>query len=167
VERRETHPIGDVEQQAAQFNASRKNGPRVDLLAIVSKYIGETEKNLRKLSAAAERANIILLLDEADALIGKRTEVKDARDRYANLDTAHLLQSLEEFAGVVFLATTGKPATARPPTSFPRRCEIHTAQDWLSREAPTSFISMGPSQSAWADVALTGRVMPERENTCP
>jgi AAA+ superfamily predicted ATPase len=87
---------------------------RVDLSAVVSKYIGETEKNLRKVFAAAERANAILFFDEADALFGKRTEVKDAHDRYANTEVATLLQRLEEFEGMVILATNGK--TKLPPT---------------------------------------------------
>jgi ATP-dependent 26S proteasome regulatory subunit len=94
---------------------------RVDLSAVVSKYIGETEKNLRKVFAAAERANTILFFDEADALFGKRTEVKDAHDRYANQEVAYLLQRIEEFEGVVILATNGK--TKLPPDvrrRFPR-----------------------------------------------
>lgn len=67
---------------------------RVPLGRVVSKYIGDTEKNLRKLIDRAERSNAVLLLDEADALFGRRTDVKDSHDRYANLDGAHLLSLL-------------------------------------------------------------------------
>lgn len=77
---------------------------RVDLPAIVSKYIGETEKNIdRVFKAAGDGA--VLLIDEADAMFGKRTEVKDAHDRYANLQSAYLLQRFESFGGLVVLAT--------------------------------------------------------------
>lgn len=78
---------------------------RVDLSQTVSKYIGETEKNLERIFQAAERAHAILFFDEADALLGKRAEVKDAHDRYANIEVAYLLQRLEEFAGIVIVAT--------------------------------------------------------------
>jgi AAA+ superfamily predicted ATPase len=78
---------------------------RIDLAGVVSKYIGETEKNLEKVFAAAHRSNAILFFDEADALFGKRTEVKDAHDRYANVETSYLLQKIESFDGVVILAT--------------------------------------------------------------
>ncbi|MGR9101077.1 MAG: ATP-binding protein, partial [Gammaproteobacteria bacterium] len=78
---------------------------RIDLAGVVSKYIGETEKNLDRIFNAARRANAILFLDEADALMGKRSEVKDAHDRYANIEVAYLLQKMEEFDGVVILAT--------------------------------------------------------------
>jgi AAA+ superfamily predicted ATPase len=77
---------------------------RVDLSAVVSKYIGETEKNLRKIFDRAERSDVILFFDEADALLGKRTEVKDAHDRYANQEVSYLLQRLESFPGIVVLA---------------------------------------------------------------
>ncbi|BDI05917.1 ATP-binding protein [Sphaerotilus microaerophilus] len=78
---------------------------RVDLAAVVSKYIGETEQNLDRVFRAAERSSAVLLFDEADALLGRRSEVKDAHDRYANLEVAYLLQKLEEHAGVVLLAS--------------------------------------------------------------
>lgn len=81
---------------------------RVDLSSIVSKYIGETEKNLDAIFREAERSNAILFFDEADALFGKRSEVKDAHDRYANIETAYLLQRMEEYSGVVILATNLK-----------------------------------------------------------
>src|SRR3546814_7644634 len=77
---------------------------RIDLSAVVSKYIGETEKNLRKLFDAAEGGGAILFFDEADALFGKRSEVKDSHDRYANIEVNYLLQRLESFRGLAILA---------------------------------------------------------------
>ena len=78
---------------------------RIDLASVVSKYIGETEKNLDRIFEAARLANVILFFDEADALLGRRAEVKDAHDRYANIETAYLLQKMEEHDGVVILAS--------------------------------------------------------------
>jgi hypothetical protein len=78
---------------------------KVDLSGVVSKYIGETEKNLAKIFREAAAANAILFFDEADALFGKRTEVSDAHDRYANIETSYLLQKMEEFEGVAILAS--------------------------------------------------------------
>jgi SpoVK/Ycf46/Vps4 family AAA+-type ATPase len=82
---------------------------RVDLSRVVSKWIGETEKHLAAVFDTAERTQAVLLLDEADALFGTRTEVSDAHDRYANLETAWLLQRIEEFEGVVVLASSVRP----------------------------------------------------------
>lgn len=81
---------------------------KIDLSRVVSKYIGETEKNLSAIFHEAETANGILFFDEADALFGKRSEVKDSHDRYANIETGYLLQKMEEFEGVVLLATNMK-----------------------------------------------------------
>ena len=78
---------------------------RIDLAGIVSKYIGETEKNLDRVFAAAADSNAILFFDEADALFGKRTEVRDSHDRYANIEVAYLLQKMEAYPGAVVLAT--------------------------------------------------------------
>jgi hypothetical protein len=78
---------------------------KIDLSQIISKYIGETEKNLRQLFDQAASANAILFFDEADALLGKRSDVKDAHDRYANTETAYLLQKMEEYPGITILAT--------------------------------------------------------------
>jgi len=77
----------------------------VDLAAVVSKYIGETEKNLDRLFTAAEDADAVLLFDEADTLFGRRSEVRDSHDRYANQEISHLLQRLEDFDGVAILTT--------------------------------------------------------------
>jgi len=78
---------------------------KIDLSSVVSKYIGETEKNLSKIFKEAQTSNAILFFDEADALFGKRSEVRDAHDRYANIEIGYLLQKMEEFDGVVILAT--------------------------------------------------------------
>jgi hypothetical protein len=78
---------------------------RVDLATIVSKYIGETEKNLDRIFDAAEGSNAILFFDEADALFGKRSEISDSHDRYANIEVAYLLQKMEGYPGAVILAT--------------------------------------------------------------
>jgi ATP-dependent 26S proteasome regulatory subunit len=78
---------------------------RIDLSGIVSKYIGETEKNLERIFTAAENANAILFFDEADALFGKRSEVRDSHDRYANIEISYLLQRMERYDGITILAT--------------------------------------------------------------
>lgn len=78
---------------------------RIDLSAIVNKYIGETEKNLDKLFDAAEDSGAILFFDEADALFGKRSEVKDSHDRYASIEISYLLQKMEKYKGVSIFAT--------------------------------------------------------------
>ena len=83
---------------------------RIDLSAVVSKYIGETEKNLRRLFDAAELGGAILFFDEADALFGKRSEVKDSHDRYANIEINYLLQRMEAFSGLAILASNMKSA---------------------------------------------------------
>ena len=83
---------------------------RIDLSAVVSKYIGETEKNLRKLFDAAEDGGAILFFDEADALFGKRSEVRDSHDRYANIEVNYLLQRIESYQGLAILATNMKSA---------------------------------------------------------
>jgi SpoVK/Ycf46/Vps4 family AAA+-type ATPase len=78
---------------------------KIDLSQVVSKYIGETEKNLDRIFTEARTSNAILFFDEADALFGKRSEVKDAHDRYANIEIGYLLQKMEEFEGIAILAT--------------------------------------------------------------
>ena len=78
---------------------------KIDLAGVVSKYIGETEKNLDRVFHAAHHANAILLFDEADAILGKRSEVRDAHDRYANLEVSYLLQKMEEHEGISILST--------------------------------------------------------------
>jgi ATPase family associated with various cellular activities (AAA) len=91
---------------------------RIDLSAVVSKYIGETEKNLRRVFDAAEEGGAVLLFDEADALFGKRTEVKDSHDRYANIEVSYLLQRMEAYRGLAILTTNLKSSL---DTAFLRR----------------------------------------------
>jgi ATPase family associated with various cellular activities (AAA) len=91
---------------------------RIDLASTVSKYIGETEKNLRRVFDAAEESGAILLFDEADALFGKRSEVKDSHDRYANIEVSYLLQRVEAYRGLAILTTNLKSAL---DTAFLRR----------------------------------------------
>ncbi len=81
---------------------------KIDLSTIVSKYIGETEKNLNKIFTEAQTSNAILFFDEADALFGARSDVKDAHDRYANIEVGYLLQKMEEYTGIAILATNMK-----------------------------------------------------------
>jgi SpoVK/Ycf46/Vps4 family AAA+-type ATPase len=83
---------------------------RIDLSRVVSKYIGETEKNLARVFDAAESGGAILLFDEADALFGKRSEVKDSHDRYANIEVSYLLQRMEAYRGLAVLTTNRKSA---------------------------------------------------------
>ena len=91
---------------------------RIDLSAVVSKYIGETEKNLKQVFDAAEEGGVLLLFDEADALFGKRSEVKDSHDRYANIEVGYLLQRMEAYQGLAILTTNLKSAL---DTAFQRR----------------------------------------------
>jgi hypothetical protein len=100
-------PSGTGKTMAAEIIASDLGLElyKVDLASMVSKYIGETEKNLDKVFTAAREANALLFFDEADAIFGKRSEVKDAHDRYANIEVGYLLQKMEEYDGVVILAT--------------------------------------------------------------
>ena len=110
---------------------------KIDLSGIVSKYIGETEKNLDRIFHAAESSNAIVFFDEADALFGKRSEVNDAHDRYANIEVAYLLQKIEEYEGVVILASNLSKnidlAFARRMhyvVEFPLPDEIHREKLW-------------------------------------
>ena len=81
---------------------------RIDLASVVSKYIGETEKNLDQVLETAAARDAVLLIDEADALFGQRTEVRDAHDRYANTETNYLLQRIEQYPGLVILTSNRK-----------------------------------------------------------
>ena len=92
----------------------------IDLSTVVDKYIGETEKNLDRIFTEADRVNGVLLFDEADALFGKRSEVKDARDRYANVEVAYLLQRMERFDGLAILTTNLR---ANVDEAFTRRLD--------------------------------------------
>jgi hypothetical protein len=113
-------PSGTGKTMAAEILARhlRLDLQRIDLAGVVSKYIGETEKNLRRVFDAAEASGAILLFDEADALFGTRTEVRDSHDRYANLEINYLLQRMEDYAGLAILATNRRAAL---DTAFLRR----------------------------------------------
>ncbi|CAD5108373.1 AAA family ATPase [Zestomonas carbonaria] len=115
---------------------------RIDLAALVSKYIGETEKNLARLFAAAERSGAILLFDEADALFGKRSEVRDSHDRYANLEVSYLLQRIETYRGLAILTSNLKQSI---DNAFQRRLR---------------FIVQFPFPDAEARGAIWARVFP-------
>jgi SpoVK/Ycf46/Vps4 family AAA+-type ATPase len=113
--------------EAAQLVADSASMPlyRVDLSRVVSQYIGETEKNLDRLFERARDAHWTLFFDEADDLFGKRSETRDSRDRYATLDTASLLKRIEQYPGLVLLATH---ELAKIDPAFIKRCApIRTA----------------------------------------
>ena len=93
----------------------------IDLSTVVDKYVGETEKNLDRIFAEAERVNGVLLFDEADALFGKRSDVRDAQDRYANVETAYLLQRMETFEGLAVLTTNLR---SNIDEAFARRLDV-------------------------------------------
>jgi SpoVK/Ycf46/Vps4 family AAA+-type ATPase len=103
---------GTGKTYAAEAMASALRLPlyRIDLSQVVNKYIGETEKNLQRLFDTMEGAGAILFFDEADALFGKRSEVRDSHDRYANIEVNYLLQRMENYSGVAILATNMKGA---------------------------------------------------------
>lgn len=112
---------------------------KIDLSQVISKYIGETEKNLQKIFEQAETSNAILFFDEADAIFGKRSEVKDAHDRYANIETSYLLQKVEEYEGMSILATNFKENIDEAFTrriqhmvEFPFPDAEHRKKIWLS-----------------------------------
>jgi SpoVK/Ycf46/Vps4 family AAA+-type ATPase len=108
-------PRGPGKTRAAEAlaNALGLAAYRLDMTRVVSQYIGETEKNIDRVFGAADAAGAVLFFDEADALFGKRTEVRDAHDRYANQEIAYFLQRLDAHRGMVVLAST-RPATLAP-----------------------------------------------------
>ncbi|MBI1762147.1 MAG: ATP-binding protein [Acidobacteria bacterium] len=116
-------PSGTGKTLAARLLAAtlHKDLYRLDLAAIVNKYIGETEKGLQRLFARAEELDVILLLDEGDALLTQRTNVTNANDRYANLETNYLLQRLETFEGILIVTTN---AAERIDSAFQRRMDV-------------------------------------------
>ena len=115
---------------------------RIDLSQVVSKYIGETEKNLRRVFDAAEESGAVLLFDEADALFGKRSEVKDSHDRYANIEVSYLLQRMEEYRGLAVLTTNLKTALDK---AFLRRLR---------------FVVQFPFPDAGARALIWGKIFP-------
>jgi SpoVK/Ycf46/Vps4 family AAA+-type ATPase len=103
-------PSGTGKTMAAEVLAHRLalDLYRIDLASVISKFIGETEKNLKRVFDAAEQSGAILFFDEADALFGKRSEVRDSHDRYANIEINYLLQRMEDYRGLAILATNRK-----------------------------------------------------------
>lgn len=125
-------PRGSGKTQAAQEIASALGVElrRVDLRQLVSRHIGETEKNIDRLFDAAERDGAVLVFDEADALFGKRTEVKDAHDRYANIEANYLLAKIEAHRGAAIVTAKGRESL---DAAFVRRLgvviEFHSPTD--------------------------------------
>ena len=116
-------PSGTGKTLAAGWLATKLGLPlyRVDLASVTSKYIGETEKNLAQLFAQAERSDVVLLFDEADSLFGKRTEIKDSNDRFANAQTNYVLQRIESYDGIVLLTSNSR---SRFDGAFSRRLDM-------------------------------------------
>ncbi|WP_172330725.1 ATP-binding protein [Mangrovicoccus sp. HB161399] len=117
-----TGPSGTGKTMAASWLATRLELPlyRVDLSMVTSKYIGETEKNLSQLLARAEREEVVLLFDEADSMFGKRTDIQDSNDRFANAQTNYLLQRIETYTGIVLMTSN---ARTRFDSAFTRRID--------------------------------------------
>lgn len=135
---------------------------RIDLATVVSKYIGETEKNLKRLFDAAEASGAVLLFDEADALFGKRSEVKDSHDRYANIEIAYLLQRIEAYRGLAILTTNMKSALDR---AFLRRIrfvvqfpfpDARAREELWRRQFPAQAPVNGVDYAALAKLQLAG-----------
>ena len=125
---------------------------RIDLAAMVSKYIGETEKNLARVFAGAERSGAILLFDEADALFGKRSEVRDSHDRYANLEVSYLLQRIESYRGLAILTSNLKQAI---DTAFQRRLRFVVQFPFPDADARSAiWARVFPSQTPLASLDL-------------
>ncbi len=126
---------------------------RIDLAGVVDKYIGETEKHLRTIFDAAESSGALLFFDEADALFGKRTDVRDSHDRYANIEVDYLLQRMEDYPGLAVLATNRKSALdpaflrrLRFVLEFPFPDATSRRRIWnatLPDEAPTDALDLG------------------------
>jgi SpoVK/Ycf46/Vps4 family AAA+-type ATPase len=132
-------PSGTGKTMAAEILANELELDlfRIDLSAVVSKYIGETEKNLRRVFDAAEEGGAVLLFDEADALFGKRSEVKDSHDRYANVEISYLLQRMEAYRGLAILTTNMRKRSIRLScggcgswSSFPFPDQMQRAAIW-------------------------------------
>jgi SpoVK/Ycf46/Vps4 family AAA+-type ATPase len=135
---------------------------RIDLSQVVSKYIGETEKNLRRVFDAAETGGTILLFDEADALFGKRTEVKDSHDRYANIEVSYLLQRMEAYRGLAILTTNQRDALDQ---AFARRIrfvvnfpfpDVHEREEIWRRVFPAQTPTEGIDPGRLAVLSLAG-----------
>ncbi|MEL6603905.1 MAG: AAA family ATPase [Cyanobacteria bacterium J06614_10] len=135
---------------------------RIDLSAVVSKYIGETEKNLRRIFDAAEQGGVILLFDEADALFGKRSDVKSSHDRHANIEVSYLLQRMESYRGLAILTTNFKNAIdaaflrrLRFVISFPFPDAAQRAEMWR-RVFPSQTPTQGLAPEKLARLTVAG-----------
>lgn len=156
-------PPGTGKTMAAEIMAHRLKLPmyRVDLSQVVNKYIGETEKNLKQIFDAADISDIVLFFDEADALFGKRTDVNDSRDRYANLEISYLLERMERFKGLAILATNRKNdldqaflRRIRHVIDFPVPDEEQRAEIWRQ------VIPQSVAKDSRIDIAFLARQFP-------
>jgi len=156
-------PPGTGKTMAAEIMAQKLNLPmyRIDLSQVVNKYIGETEKNLKRIFDAADISDMVLFFDEADALFGKRTDVNDSRDRYANLEISYLLERMERFKGLAILATNRKNdldeaflRRLRYVIDFPAPDEAQRAQIW------TQVIPPAVAENSKIDVPFLARQFP-------
>jgi hypothetical protein len=157
-------PSGTGKTMAAEVLADdlRLDLYRIDLSQVVSKYIGETEKNLRRVFDAAEGGGAVLLFDEADALFGKRSDVKDSHDRYANIEISYLLQRMESYRGLAILTTNMKNALdeaflrrLRFIVQFPFPDAAHRAEIWR-RAYPVQTPVVGLDFSRLARLNVAG-----------
>ncbi len=158
-------PSGTGKTLAVAWLATRLGMPlfRVDLSAVTSKYIGETEKNLSQLLARAEQNEVVLLFDEADALFGKRTDIQDANDRFANAQTNYLLQRMESYDGITILTSNGR---SRFDDAFSRRFDAIVSFPlpgpeerralWLAHLGPDHNVSSAQLNRLAAVAELTG-----------
>jgi AAA+ superfamily predicted ATPase len=157
-------PSGTGKTLAAEVIAGRLalDLYRIDLSQVVSKYIGETEKNLRRVFDAAEEGGAVLLFDEADALFGKRSEVKDSHDRYANIEVSYLLQRMESYRGLAILTTNLKSSIdqaflrrIRFVVSFPFPDAVQRADIWR-RAFPGGTPTEGLDPAKLARLSVAG-----------
>jgi hypothetical protein len=158
-------PSGTGKTLAVAWLATRLGMPlfRVDLSAVTSKYIGETEKNLSQLLARAEQNEVVLLFDEADSLFGKRTDIQEANDRFANAQTNYLLQRMESYDGITVLTSNGR---SRFDDAFSRRFDAILAFPlpgpeerralWLAHLGPDHIVTSAQLNRLAAIAELTG-----------
>jgi hypothetical protein len=158
-------PSGTGKTLAVAWLATRLGLPlfRVDLSAVTSKYIGETEKNLSQLLARAEQNEVLLLFDEADSLFGKRTDIHEANDRFANAQTNYLLQRMESYDGITILTSNGR---GRFDDAFSRRFDAILSFPlpgpeerralWLAHLGPEHSVNNGQLNLLSAVAELTG-----------
>ncbi|HEV7642865.1 MAG TPA: ATP-binding protein [Pyrinomonadaceae bacterium] len=156
-------PPGTGKTMAAEVMAQRLKLPmyRVDLSQVVNKYIGETEKNLKRIFDAAEISDMVIFFDEADACFGKRTDVNDSRDRYANLEVSYLLERMERFKGLAILATNRKNdldqaflRRIRHVIDFPAPDEAQRADIWQQ------VIPASVAKNSQIDIGFLARQFP-------